>query len=435
MTTGKTASARVRLRDHTSAIRSLLAGSLITLTGTEVFEIVVLMLTTVAYGALLSTGVLGVAMRLAPMVLSPVITAALDRTPARRAQFARATVLARAVAIGAFAVLLAFDAPPVWAAYILIALIAALDASYLSAVRATIPQVLGASEAREAHLSDATSRLVAQWNGVQIIVPPAVFLLLELFGAPSLLALAAGMLLAGFVVLGELARRAIAADSGAAPTGAGSTMWERLTSGFRTVAAEPVARSVAVLGAASQGTLFAFSLAVPVTVAGRAPDVVVGMTLAAMAVGSLVSARWAARFTTRAARLGAMLGAGLLQAVVLAGLAPFVVPGAVGVALVAAGLLLGVAAGVGAVGRGTLLQSEFDAARLGGLVVTVAVLGQVLMPVLPGVWEYVADGQGGIPTAFLLLAGVQVVGLLVAGIGVPRIGRNTSRDSTDEVTR
>ncbi|WP_129590730.1 hypothetical protein [Sanguibacter massiliensis] len=406
-----TATTKVRLRDHSPAVRALLAGSLVSLVGTEIFEITALMLTTAAYGALLSTGALGVAMRLAPMVLSPVITAALDRSPERRASFARLTVLVRGVAIGLFAGLLALSSPPTWAAYALIAAIAALDTANLSSVRATIPQLVTDGQGRDARLSDATSRLIAQWNGVQILVPPVVVAVLAWLDLPAMAIIAAAMLLAAFAMLGAPVRLTAATSWPPSPE---TTMLGRLRSGFQVVALHPVARSVTVLGAVSGATVFTFSLAVPVVVVGRAPQIAVGAALGAMAVGSLVSARWAARFSTRAQRLRAMFGAATLQLVVLLAMSGATSPRVVGVALVLAALLTGAAAGVLAVSRSTLLQSEFEASVLGGLFVTVTALSQVLMPVLPWVWESMAAGSGGLPRAFVILAAVQGVGTVIA---------------------
>lgn len=408
----KSTKARVRLRDHSPALRALLAGSLVSLVGTEVFEIVALMLTTAAYGALLSTGALGVAMRLAPMVLSPVITAALDRAPERRASFARITVLVRGIAIGLFAGLLALASPPTWVAYTLISVIAALDMAYLSSARATIPQLITNDEGRNAYLSDATSRLIAQWNSVQILVPPVAIAALVWLDPPVIAVAAAGFLLAAFAILGGPVRMSAATNWPPSPE---TTMFYRLKSGFRVVAVHPVARSVTVLGAVSGATVFTFSLAIPVVViAGRAPEVTVGVALGAMAVGSLVSARWASKFDTRALRLRAMFGAASLQLVGLVVMSFATAPGVVGVAIVLVSLVTGAAAGVLAVSRSTLLQSEFETSVLGGLFVTVTAVSQVLMPVLPWVWERVAGNSGGLSRAFFFLAVVQGVGILIA---------------------
>ncbi len=396
------------VRRDTPALRHLWWGAGAALVGTEVLDVVALMLTTAAYGALLSAGALGVALRLAPLVLAPVLTAALDRRPEQRASFARASVLARAAGLGLFALVVAVDAPS-WAAYVTVAVVAGLDAAYLSATRATLPRILRREDGTTPDLGQANSMLVVQWNAVQMVAPPLVVLALDHLAVPTVLALGAAALLAAWALLGEYVRAHLAAGSAAGAPAASSRFRDRLVNGFTAVRADPVARAVVVVAAATQGVVFAFSVTLPQVTAVPGALVTTGVALSAMAVGSVLGARAVAAVTTPAAHARTLLAATATVALAVALVA--VDPGPA-TALPAA-LLVGAGAGAGAVPRATLVQSRFRDEQLGGAVVATMVLGQVLMPVLPALWEQVAD-LAGQRWAYVALAALPVLALLHA---------------------
>ena len=403
-----------QLRRRHPALRSVWWGAGFALVGTEVFEILVLMLTAVAYGAVLSVGALGFALRIMPLLLAPVITAALDRRPEQRAGFARLTVLARAAGIGLFGLALYTGAAPTWMLYVLVGTVAALDAAYLSATRATLPRLLR-DETEPSALGRANSMLVVQWNTVQVLVPPVVIWILQLIGVEATTGIAVTALLVAFALLGHYVRahRAGGGPAGATdkPQGPGplAAFWQRLASGFRSIRGNAVARTVVVTSAAAQGAVFTFSVAVPQVVGTTDVTVPVGLVLSALAVGSIFGARWAARLEAHREQLTALLLTTAVLGTCLLGVALSQLLAVVA----AAALVMGACAGVAAVARATLLQRAFREEQLGGVFVSAMVLGQVLMPFLPQVWETVAD-SAAIGWAFACLAALQLVALAVA---------------------
>jgi hypothetical protein len=407
------------LRRRYPPLRSAWWGAGFALVGTETFEILVLMLTTVAYGAVLSVGALGFALRIAPMLLAPVVTAALDRRPERRAGFARMTVLARAAGIGLFGAVLFLPGAPHWALYVLVGAVAALDATYLAATRASMPRILRDAEEPGA-LGRANAMLVIQWNSVQILVPPLVIWVLQIADVPVTLGVAVCMLLVAFAVLGPYHRSYPADPPAAAGTAAGS-FWQRFTSGFRSIKADPIARAVVVAGAAGQGAIFTFSVTVPQVVGSTAGPHAVGFTLSALAVGSILGARFASRFEKAPSQFTALAATTAVLGGCLA-----VVAASVHVAVViSAALVMGACAGVATVVRTTLLQRRFTDAALGGVLVSAMVLGQVLMPFLPQIWDLLAD-RAAVAWAYASLVGVQLAALIAITAGL-RPGGATRR--------
>lgn len=350
------------LRRDTPALRALWWGAGMALAGTEVLEVAALLLTTAAYGALLSTGALGAALRLAPLVLAPVLVAALDRRPERRASFARASVLARAVGVGALALVVVLDAPA-WTAYVTIGLVAALDTAYLSATRATLPRILRREDGTAPDLGRANSMLVVQWNTVQMIAPPLIVWVLGHVDIPTVLAVGAAILAAAWVVLGEYVRAYVAgAPAGDEAPPHKPSFGARLVAGFADVRADPVARVVVLTAATTQGVVFTFSVALPHLTAAPGIPVTTGLALSAMAVGSVLGARAVAGARDPVAHGRVLLVATAAMALVLAvvAAAPTAMTAIVG------GAGLGAAAGAGAVPRATLVQSRFADQRLGG---------------------------------------------------------------------
>ncbi|MDA2810917.1 hypothetical protein O4J56_09745 [Nocardiopsis sp. RSe5-2] len=395
------------LRRRHPALRSAWWGAGFALTGTETFEVLVLMLTTAAYGAVLSVGALGFALRIAPMLLAPALTAALDRRPERRARFARLTVPARAVGIGLFAAVLLLPGAPSWILYVLVGAVSALDTAYLSATRATLPRILEDAE-EPGVLGRANAMLVVQWNTLQILVPPAVVWVLQATGVSVVVAVAVALLLAAFALLGRY-ERAYPADAGPESASPPDPFWNRFTAGFRAIRGDAVARAVVVSGAAGQGAIFTFSVAVPQVV----DPAEVGITLSALAVGSIVGARLASRAERPAAQYAALAGA---TAALGGSLAAFALSAHPAVVLSAA-LAAGACAGAAAVARTTLLQRRFADARLGGVVVSAMVLGQVLMPFLPQAWDLIAE-RAAAGWAFVLLAALQFAALAFIALGL-----------------
>lgn len=429
MTAGGTATRRPTgraLRQSIPALRPVWWGAGFALVGTEAFEVVVLMLTTAAYGSILSVGALGVALRLAPMVVGPLLVAALDRQPTQRARFARASVLARAVALAVFATLVMTDSTSAWLTYPVVALVAALDSVYLSATRATLPRIIGDRPDGSQALVGANSMLVVQWNTVQVLVPPVAVWFLSFTTAPLTIAASVGLLLAAFVILGDYVHRASGALPSASGSYSGATFTRRLTSGFVAIRHDAVARALVVTAAAGQGAVFAFSLALPTVSVDGATTLPVGVALSAMAVGSILGARWAGSFDTQRTQIRALFGATCVLAASFAAAAAapsFLV-------MVAIAFAVGAAAGVAAVPRSTLLQSRFDEARLGAVAIAGMVLGQVLMPILPALWDAVRNARG-VSYAFVMLAALQIVALVAAAATLRSPRR---RDPGAEVT-
>ena len=407
------------LRRRYSGLRSLWRASACSLTGTEAYDVVLLLLTTAAFGSVLSVGLLGIALRLSPVLIGPLVSTVLDRHPRQRAEFVRNASAARGVLVAVFAVVLWLSPGATPLLYTVIVLVSALDAVFLAGMRASMPRLFtGDSHADRAatgsRLAAANSMLITQWSAMQVLVPPVTVALLDLVDPVVIIALNAVTFLLSYGLLIGYVRAVRASYDAAAGDGVGparQSYWTSLGTGFGTAFRDPVTRWVLLIAAVGQGIMFALLLALPTLADQRGLGTwTVGVGLAALALGALAGARFAARLAGATGQARMLLADPLLR---MLSLLAFALAGHAVIALLGC-LLMGLTAGASNVARTTLIQRRFADALLGRVLMIAGVSNQVLMPVMPLLWDG-SRRELGVAGGFGVLCGLLAVVTLAAG--------------------
>ena len=402
------------LRREHPGLRSLWQASAFSLTGSEAYDATLLLLTTSAFGTVLSVGPLGLALRLGPLLLAPVAGAMLDRRPQRRARIARNTTLVRAVLVLGFAAAVLFGRTVSLALYAMIVAIETLDTVFLAGVRATMPRLLGSGQS--GRRAAANAMLTSEWSAIQIVIPPLTVALVGVVRPSVVFATDAVTFTLAFLLLGryvsetESSYQDMPPDPPGMPAAAKPGYLESLRSGFAEAWRDPVTRAALALAAVGQGIMFTLLLALPIIAQGdRFPKWTIGAGLSVLAVGALAGAKLAGKLPSPTAQGRVLILDPLLRIVALLG---FAVGGHVAIMLGAC-LLTGVAAGVSNVARLALIQGRFGEGVLGRVMVLTGVATQALMPVLPLIWNDVRQ-MVGLKDAFLVLAAVLLATTLLA---------------------
>jgi MFS family permease len=394
------------------ALGSLWRANGFSLVGDEAYDVVLLLLTTAPFGAVLSVGWLGVTMTLAALVASPLAGAILDRYPARRGRFMRGADIIRAVLVAVFALVLYRSPRASLPIYLLITAVTFLGVGFTAAARASIPRIFTGSGRlsgnTSAELAGANSMFIAQSTAIQIVAPPLFAVLAGIVRPPliiffdALTFLASFTLLRGYVraVAGSYASDEAPASLGATGSGPFHRLWREVREGLSIVNGDRTARVVIFASAIGGGVGFAVLLSLPTLVTGRGlGNWAVGIGLGAVACGAYLGSKSGNRFLTERWRLRVIVLDPLLRAATL------VVIAATGNAPAILGSLfvLGASSGASNVARLTVVQSRFDDAVLGRVMSLYVLANQILMPVMPFVWVTLQQ-RYGLTVSYLVLA-------------------------------
>lgn len=408
-------------------LRSLWWASGCSLTGSEAYDATLLMLTTSAYGAVISVGGLALALRITPVVLTPLAAAVLDHRPSRRAARVRAITLVSAALVASFTAVL-HSAPSAHALlYVLIALIAALDAIFLAGVRAGLPRLFTADDpAHSQLLAKANSSLIVQWAALQIIVPVITIAIMSLVSLTIILVVDAISFIGSYFLLSrfvaEVERSYIAND---APAPLQRHYVSDLRQGFSVGLRDRVTRTVLVTAAITQGVMFTFLLALPtIAAACQLPRWSVGLSLCLLATGALIGGRISRKCSIERSLLRLLLLDPIMR---LASLV-LLLFAHVAVAAFLACLLIGLPAGFSNVARTTLIQQRFTDALLGRVITLAGVSNQILMPLLPLMWQFILNHRGFDTALMALIA--ELSGAAVIMIVVYRYATHRPRSET-----
>lgn len=399
----------LELRRRWPGLRPLWRANACSLTGTETYDLVLLMFTTPAYAEVLAVGPLGLALRLGPAVLGPIVSAALDRRPRNRARFIRYITLARALLVAVFAASL-YALPGVsLVLYALILAISTLDAIFLAGVRATVPRLF-TSDPQKSHLAGANSMLISQWTTIQIAVPSAAVVLLEVVDPTVVVLATSALFILSYTQLASYVKAVEATYTGTTTEQAKPGLWVSLRTGVTTVWADAVSRAVLVMTSVGQGVMFTLLMALPVVASARGlGGWAVGVGLGTLSAGALVGAKLGGRLVDQGLQVRMLVADPLLRvaSLVIFALAAHPVP------MLGACLLMGFTAGGANVAKTSLLQNRFHDDVLGRVLVLAAVVNQALMPVMPVVWD-AARQRLGLAGGFGVMAGALVVAVVAA---------------------
>jgi hypothetical protein len=407
-------------------LRSLWCANALSLTGGEGYEITLLLLASAAYGHVLSVGWLGVAFTLPAILVSPLVGAWLDRARAGRGHAMRAADLARAVLATSIALLLLHAPGAALPVYLGAAAITVFDVVFSTALRASLPGLLGGGGPPGAQrLTAANSVLTTQTTMAQVVAPPLFVFALQYLSPVTVVLLNAATYLASYVLLRRYAMAVTAAAADRArPTGpaTGSADGARPTSpatapgylallrdGFSVIRRDAVAPVVLVAYAITAGVGFALLLSVPQLVLDRGlPALTVGLAFSVLAGGALAGARLARRRFLARRPVSVLVADPLVRATVVVGLAMT----ANAATVVAGFLVIGVCAGIANVSRVTMIQLRFDDAVQGRAMSSYLLAHQILMPITPVLWTAVAVAYG-VAASYLAVAGLFVTASLV----------------------
>jgi len=396
----------------------------VSLVGDEAYDVVLLLLTTAAFGHVLNVGWLGLTLTLPGLVVAPMIGAALDRHPARRVAAMRFADAVRALLVAVFALLLyETSARPVLYAFVVA--VAMLGVVFTTASRASIPRIFASAERDISHeLTNANAMFIAQSTAIQILAP-ALFAALLGFVDPSLvLLLDALTFVASYALLRGYAR---AVSQTYASTGSTARaepepapkagFWSQVRGGFHAVNRDVTARAVIIASAITGGVGFAVLLSIPTLMKDRSVGTwAVGIGLGAVACGAFLGSKAVRRAPGHQWRLAIVAFDPVIRALCLVVIA-FAANAPV---LIASLFVLGFSSGTGNVARLTLIQIRFPDATLGRVMSIFGLANQVLMPVMPIVWTVLYETVG-LTKAYLIF------GCLLASVVVVVLGARTVR--------
>ena len=388
-------------------LRSLLVSNGASLAGSEAYDFTLLMLTTAAYGSMLSIAWLGVALRLAPIVISPIAGVLFDREPRRRANYARLADLIRAGLLGVLGLLLIRGELGGPLPYVLIAFAAGLDAVFMAGVRSSLPRLFRSDDESRALLASTNSLIVTQWTFVQIVMPPLTVVLLRFFAPSTIILLNAATFLVSYGLLRtyagavnrtyDEARNESASEPERQEAGGLRAFWDQFSAGMRVAFASPIPRTILLLAAVGQGMLFAAMLAIPSVVDDRGwSNWLVGASFATIAVGGLIGSIVASDISTPRDQLRWLIVDSIMRVVAIGMFAVSSRP-----ILLIGALILGLAAGLSSVVRVSYIQGYFTDDVLARVFVTMSIVGQSLMPVMPIAYAALRDATDS-QTAFLV---------------------------------
>jgi len=408
------------------AFRQLWRAQGFSLVGSEAYDFTLLLLTTAAYGAVLSIGWLGAALTAGALLLGPVFATVQDRMPRRRGDIMRAADLARAGLTLPACLVLAFDVGPAVTIYGIVVASTVLDVVFQSTLRASLPRLVGDGEGDgggdpAALLSQANASLISQWSIVQVAIPPLFALVLTvvdpwavvLFNGVTFLA--SGLILRGYAARveatygdqgdGSRVHEPLPSDRSSPAFG----FWSNAVDGARIVLRDRCVAHLLGAYAVANALTFAVLLSVPTLLQdGGSGNLLVGICLAGLSLGSFAGARWGGRVRGVTAQMTVVVADPFVRALALVCIA---VAGDRAV-VVAPLFVLGACIGLSNVVRLSFVQGRFADSAMGRVMSAYAVANQLLLPVAALGWT-LASRWAGVEGSYAVLGGVSLLSALV----------------------
>lgn len=404
-----------------SACRRLQLAHGVSVTGSEAQDFALLMLTTAAYGAVLSVGWLGFAMTIGALLLGPALATIQDRRPSQRGVLMYRIDAARAVLTLLICLTLVVAKGPVIVIYGVVVVLTISEVLFQAALRSSLPMLVRNDEDNANTVSRLNSSLLSHWAAVQVLVPPTFVALLTfaevwmviLFNALTFAV--SSSLLRAYALRIQLCYETQSVASNTAQTAVAATgaFWADVRQGIRVVVADRPVAAAMVVYAFTNAIGFAVLLSIPtlLTTSSGVDELAIGLAFASLSLGALVGA-WAARHEAISHRpLHFLLAAPFLRAGALVGVS------IIGSNAFVAGplFLFGVAIGLSNVARLSFVQGRFHDEVLGRVMSLYAAANQLLLPVaaLGGASAIRLVGAKGSYLLLGALAGLGGLGLLV----------------------
>jgi len=376
-------------RETRMASRRVKVAYAVSVTGSEAQDFTMLLLTTAAYGAVLSVGWLGFSMTIGALLLGPALAALQDRRPSARGVLMRRIDTARAALTVLISVILLIDSGLVVVIYSTVLTLTVLEVTFQAALRSSLPLLVRDEQDETVAITKLNSNLMSQWALVQVLVPPILAVLMTV-AEPWMVVLFNAFT---FAMSSALLRRYAAhitacyEDGEELPdqagpqtfSGAVSNFWIDAHDGFRVVAADRPVAAMLVSYSLLNAIVFAVVLSIPTLLANGdgVHELATGLAFASLSFGALVGARLSARERLAHRPFSVISAVPFLRALAL-----------IAVALIGARLIvamplfvLGVSIGLGSVARLSFVQGRFADEMMGRVMSLYAVANQLLMPV------------------------------------------------------
>ena len=404
-----------------SAARRLLLAHGISVTGSEAQDFTLLLLTTTAYGAVLSVSSLGFAMTIGALLLGPVLATIQDRRPSQRGVLMCRIDAIRTVLTLAICAMLFAGTGPALAIYSLVVGLTVGEVLFQTALRSSVPLLVRDDDDSALAVSRLNASLLSHWAAVQVLVPPVFAVLLAVADPWVVILFNALTFAVSSAILrpyGRHIERSYVGTKAARPAaditaGATGSFWRDIREGVAIVAADRPVAAAMVLYAVTNAIGFAVLLSVPalLTTGETANELAIGLAFASLSMGALVGARLAGRDVVARQPLRYLLISPFLHAAALALVA---LVGAS--ALVALPLFVfGAAIGLSNVTRLSFVQGRFADAVMSRVMSLYNAANQLLLPVaaVGGVMAMRVAGARGSYVLLGALAGLGGLGLVL----------------------
>lgn len=347
--------------------------------GDELFDYVLLMMTTAAFGGVLKSGTVGVAIS-APFLLFGLISGTyLDRWYSHRGLVMRLADVLRLLLVAAFAVIpLSVSSVWAWLAYSVVFLASTGSVFSDNAGQAALPNLF--SPERRDQIRRANALLASQYSMVQVIVPSVCVLLLLYISPRAIFAINAASFLLSFALLRSVATyldAKPAEHSREFPKQSPLHIWGDISQGVKVLFSDRLLRLPLATVGLSNMLVFSLVFTLPALLSERKVDpLILGPAFGLLALGRFVGSFGAARWGSDHRLLVALIAEPAIRAVALVAIVLSVAAPVLLVALFAIGLPQGYAQ----VARVTLLQTRFPDTMRGRIFGQYMVLNRSLLP-------------------------------------------------------